>query len=133
MCPVEFRAPAFEVWTREVAEGEDLGALRDAHAPSWTVQWDRGQVYFLPVTSSGAGLGPPAGTTKTELETAGNLRLLARLTTNALIRSFPDYEPLRRKPFTFLDAGSNCWPALHRTWASIIRFSPIFVSGRSTH
>ena len=27
---------------------------------------------------------------------------MARLTTEALVRSFPDYEPLRRKPFTFL-------------------------------
>ena len=102
MCPVEFRTPAFEVWAREVAEGEDLGALRDAYAPSWTVQRDRGQVFFLPLTSSAVGLGPPAGTTKTRLETNGNLRLLARLTTDALIRAFPDYEPLRRKPFTFL-------------------------------
>jgi hypothetical protein len=41
ICPVEFRAPAFEVWARDVAEGEDLGALRDAYAPSWTVQRDR--------------------------------------------------------------------------------------------
>ena len=29
-------------------------------------------------------------------------RLLARLTTSALVRGFPDYEPLRRKPFIFL-------------------------------
>jgi hypothetical protein len=33
---------------------------------------------------------------------AGNLRLLARLTTEALVRAFPDYEPLRHRPFVFL-------------------------------
>jgi hypothetical protein len=36
-----------------------------------------------------------------ELEVPGNLRLLARLTTEALVRAFPEYEPLRHRPFVF--------------------------------
>ena len=33
---------------------------------------------------------------------------MARLINEALIRRFPDYEPLRRKPFTFLGRRRNC-------------------------
>jgi hypothetical protein len=99
ICPVTFGADAFRVQARDIAEGEDLRALRQAHAPKWSVQWEQGQVFFLPLAG---GLRAPEGTVPVELEVAGNLRLLARLTTEALVRSFPDYEPLRRRPFVFL-------------------------------
>lgn len=99
VCPVDFGVDGLEVWARDVAEAEDLGALREVHASKWSVQWERGQVYFLPLTGD---LQAPAGTTRVKLEVGGNLRLLARLTTEALVRSFPDYEPLCRKPFIFL-------------------------------
>jgi hypothetical protein len=99
ICPVTFGADAFRVQARDIAEGEDLGALRQAHASKWSVQWEQGQVFFLPLAG---GLPVPEGTVPVELEVAGNLRLLARLTTEALVRSFPDYEPLRHRPFVFL-------------------------------
>ena len=63
VCPVEFGVDALEVWARDVAEAEDLGALREAHASKWSVQWERGQVYFLPLTGD---LQAPAGTTAGE-------------------------------------------------------------------
>jgi hypothetical protein len=69
-------------WARDITEGEDLGAVRRAHAPKWSVQWEHGQLFFLPLT---AGLAAPAGTTRAELEVSSNLRLLARLTTDALV------------------------------------------------
>jgi Piwi domain len=97
--PAEFTADRFGAWVRDIAEGEDLVSLRRAHAPEWSVQWERGRVYFLPVARD---IKAPSGTARTDLQVRGNLRLLARLTTEALIRRFPDYEPLRRKPFTFL-------------------------------
>jgi hypothetical protein len=97
--PVEFTAGRFEVWARDIAEDEDLTSLRRSHASKWSVQWERGKVYFLPLIS---GLAAPPGTARSELEADGNLRLLARLTTEALIRRFPDYQPLRTKPFIFL-------------------------------
>jgi len=99
ICPVTFGADAFGAWVRDITEDEDLGAVRQAHAPKWSVLWEREQLFFLPLA---AGLAAPAGTAWTELEAGSNLRLLARLTTEALVRSFPDYEPLRRRPFTFL-------------------------------
>jgi hypothetical protein len=97
--PVEFTAARFEVWAREIAEDEDLASLRRTHASKWSVQWEQGKVFFLPLADD---LRAPSATSGDELEVRGNLRLLARLTTESLIRRFPDYEPLRRKPFTFL-------------------------------
>src|SRR6266567_2142476 len=99
ICPVTFGADAFEVWARDIGEGEDLRALRQTHASKWSVQWEQGQVFFLPLAG---GLPIPPGTVSAQLEVAGNLRLLARLTTEALVRAFPDYEPLRHRPFVFL-------------------------------
>ena len=124
--PVEFGMGEFAVWARDIAEDEDLGSLRRSHASKWSVQWERGKVFFLPL---GEDLRDPPGTTRINLEVSGNLRLLARLTTESLVRRFPDYEPLRRKPFTFLgrrqqllrDAGEalgidNAFLADFRIW-----------------
>jgi hypothetical protein len=97
--PVEFTADKFGVWEREIVGDEDLASLRRAHASKWSVQWEQGKVFFLPLAN---GLKAPPGAVRGELEVDSNLRLLARLTTESLIRRFPDYEPLRRKPFTFL-------------------------------
>jgi hypothetical protein len=36
---------AFRLWARDIAEEEDLGALRQAHAPKWSVQWEQGLVF----------------------------------------------------------------------------------------
>lgn len=124
--PVEFGMGEFAVWARDIAEDEDLGSLRRSHASKWSVQWERGKVFFLPL---GEDLRDPPGTTRINLEVSGHLRLLARLTTESLVRRFPDYEPLRRKPFTFLgrrqqllrDAGEalgidNAFLADFRIW-----------------
>jgi len=99
--PAEFGVEVFDAWAREIDGGEDLAALRQTHASDWSVQWERGTVYFLKVHDV-ALPPPPPGTAQVELKVAENLRLLARLTTDALVRRFSNYEPLRRKPFVFL-------------------------------
>lgn len=97
--PVRFGFESIDLLTRAIVEGEELGALRDSLAPDWSVQWEGGKVYFLRLADGHAGL-PDA--LPTALAVGDNLRLLARLTTDALVRRFPTYEPLRRKPFTFV-------------------------------
>ena len=97
--PMKFAVESFGAWMREIAEDEDLTSLRRAHASKWSVQWEQGKVFFLPLVND---LRAPSGTVRTDLKVCSNLRLLARLTTESLIRRFSDYEPLRRKPFTFL-------------------------------
>jgi hypothetical protein len=97
--PIEFPFTTLELLARDVAEAEELRELRDSLAPAWSVQWEGGKVYFLPLIDEGAQI---PGTSRTTLAVEDNLRLLARLTTDALVRRFPTYEPLRRKPFTFI-------------------------------
>lgn len=97
--PVEFRPAAFEVWTRPFGDTEELRALRDASAPHQSVWIEGGVVHFVPL---GVVDDVPSGTERVELKVADNLRMVARLTTEALLRRFPAYEPIRRKPFVFL-------------------------------
>ena len=97
--PVRFTFESIDLLARDIVEGEELGALRDSLAPDWSVQWEGGRVYFLRLGDGDAEL---PDTMPTALAVGDNLRLLARLTTDALVRRFPTYEPLRRKPFTFI-------------------------------
>lgn len=97
--PVSFPFDTIDLSARAVVDGEDLGALRRSLASDWSVQWEGGKVYFLPIADGAADL---TGTTLSALVVGDNLRLLARLTADALVRRFPTYEPLRRKPFTFV-------------------------------
>ena len=97
--PIEFSFEHLEVLAREIREDEELRATREAFASDWSVQWEDGHVYFLRLSD---GPGEVAGTELTRLRVKDNLHLLARLTTDALVRRFPTYEPLRRKPFTFV-------------------------------
>lgn len=97
--PVAFPFSTFDAWTRPVRDAEDLSALRDAYRDRCSVQWESGNLYLLPTTSDSPD--PPEGGV-VELAVDDNLRILARLVTEALVRRFPKYEPLRRKPYTFL-------------------------------
>jgi len=97
--PVEFAFETLELLGRDVEDGEELAALRESLAPEWSVQWEGSKVYFLRLVEGPAEV---TGAARTALPVEDNLRLLARLTTDALVRRFPTYEPLRRKPFTFL-------------------------------
>jgi hypothetical protein len=97
--PVDFATDTFTAWARPLGDDEDLRALRKAAAPRWSVQLERGTIFFLPLTD-GADAVP--GANEFELKVADSLGLFARLTTEALMRRFPTYEPLRRKPFVFL-------------------------------
>jgi hypothetical protein len=97
--PVDFATEKFTAWARPLADDEDLRALREAAAPRWSVQVERGTAFFVPLTEDADAV---AGTDESELKIADNLHLFARLTTEALMRRFPTYEPLRRKPFVFL-------------------------------
>jgi hypothetical protein len=97
--PVQFAFESFAAWSRLINEGEDLSATRASLRNDWFVYWDAGALYLLPVN---AGAKAPAGMQPVELNVNAHLRLLARLVTDSLIRRFPDYEPLRVKPFTFL-------------------------------
>lgn len=97
--PVRFAFDSIELLARNIVEGEELAGLRNSLAPDWSVQWEGGKVYFLRLADGDAEL-PDA--VPTALAVGDNLRLLARLTTDALVRRFPTYEPLRRKPFTFV-------------------------------
>ena len=97
--PVEFPFESVNLLAREIVQGEELRALRESLAADWSVQWEGAKVYFLRLAE---GADEIPGTTPTVLTLAENLRLLARLTTDALVRRFPTYEPLRRKPFIFV-------------------------------
>jgi hypothetical protein len=97
--PVHFEADTLEVWSRNVGENENLKLLRESLSSQWSVQWQRGAVYFLPLSLD---LPQPHGTSQSTLKVTEHLRLVARLTTDALVRRFSTYEPLRRKPFIFL-------------------------------
>lgn len=99
MLPIEFPFDRVELLARDIVEGEELRAVRESFAPDWSVQWEGGRVYFLRLAD---GTGAIPGATLSSLAVGDNLRLMARLTTDALVRRFPTYEPLRRKPFTFV-------------------------------
>ena len=97
--PVEFRPAAFHVWRRPFGDLEELAPLREASAPHLSVQLEGGFAHFVAVDAESLA---PAGTEPIELTVADNLRMVARLTTEALLRRFATYEPIRRKPFVFL-------------------------------
>lgn len=110
--PVRFAFDHLDLLARDIVEGEDLTELRASLSPDWSVQWEGGTLYFLPLVD---GLPDAAGTAHTRLEVNENLRLLARLTTDALVRRFPTYEPLRRKPFTFLGRKQQLMAGVTKT------------------
>jgi hypothetical protein len=97
--PVEFAFDSVDLMERDIVDGEGLRALRESLAPDWSVQWEGTKVYFLRLADQADEI---PGTAPSALAVGENLRLLARLTTDALVRRFPTYEPLRRKPFTFV-------------------------------
>lgn len=97
--PVEFPFTTFSAWRRPVVDGEDLAALREANRDRWHVQWESGHLYMLRLADDAP---KPGDAELVELEVSESLRLLARLVTDALVRRFPTYEPLRQKPFVFL-------------------------------
>lgn len=97
--PIAFPFESLSVWSRRAEEGEDLAALREANRAVWHVQWDAGSVYTLPLHEDAPR---PPGAQLVELQVHDSLRLLARLVTDSLVRRFPTYQPLRKKPFTFL-------------------------------
>ena len=87
------------MWRRPFGDLEELAPLREASAPHLSVQLEGGFAHFVAVDAESHA---PAGTEPIELTVADNLRMVARLTTEALIRRFATYEPIRRKPFVFL-------------------------------
>lgn len=97
--PVRFEFENIELLARDIIEDDDLAGLRESLAPEWSVQWEGGKVYFLRLADGGAEV---PNVERATLVVRDNLRLLARLTTDSLVRRFPTYEPLRRKPFTFV-------------------------------
>lgn len=97
--PVTFPFESFRGWKRAVRDSEDLAGLRQSLAGRWAVQWDGGELYFLPLVGE---IPEPSETEPVECKVGESLRLLARLVTDALQRRFPGYEPLRTKPFTIL-------------------------------
>jgi hypothetical protein len=97
--PVEFSFEVFRVWKRPVRDGEDLAGLREALAGVWNVQWEDGQLYLLPLTEGSHELEDAE---LVERKVGESFRFMARLVTDSLVRRFPTYEALRRKPFTFL-------------------------------
>ncbi|MGI8700209.1 MAG: hypothetical protein ACR2JU_03230 [Nocardioidaceae bacterium] len=99
LLPVEFAFDSLEVWSSPLLEDDDLAAIRESSRGISHVQWDGGQLYTLPLA---ADAPMPADAKLVELRVVESLRFLARLVTDALVRRFPTYEPIRSKPFTFL-------------------------------
>lgn len=99
LLPVGFPFDSLSVWSRPVREDEDLAAIREFNRGLCHVQWDDGQLYTLPLT---AHAPEPTYGKLIELKVDESLRFLARLVTDALVRRFPAYEPIRTRPFVFL-------------------------------
>lgn len=97
--PVDFSFESFTAWTRPVRDGEDVRGIRKANRGSLHLQWDAGRLYMLPLEEH---VAQPPDAQAVTLRVEDHLRFLARLVTDALVRRFPKYEPLRMKPFTFV-------------------------------
>lgn len=89
---------AFTAYVADMPDSRELRRLRESLGRSWFVYWYSGKVFGLPKE---ANAEPPFGLPQT-LNCKEHLRLLAAAVADFLPTLFPQYTPIRKRPFTFL-------------------------------
>ena len=87
-----------EVLVRDFPDGAEVKAERERVASHWFVHWFQGMLYYFRLKSGGVNL---SGRTVT-LHTREHPWLLRSCLEDSVAKVFHRYEPLRRRPFTFL-------------------------------
>ena len=87
-----------EVLVRDFPDGAEVKAERERVSDHWFVHWFKGMLYYLRLKGGGVNV---SGRTVT-LRTREHPWLLRSRLEDSVAEVFHKYEPLRRRPFTFL-------------------------------
>ena len=87
-----------EVLVRDFPDGAEVKAERERVSDHWFVHWFKGMLYYLRLKGGGVNV---SGRTVT-LRTREHPWLLRSCLEDSVAEVFHKYEPLRRRPFTFL-------------------------------
>lgn len=97
---IKFSSESFDAYVSELANPEDLRALRQRELGEWFFYWREGTLYGIPEIASPSR---SYGKSKTlDLTNHHHLSLLASRINDRLPAKFPQYEALRTRPFEFL-------------------------------
>ena len=95
---VHIRPEEFTAYTVELPDNSDLDQLQSEAGDAWSLWWNRGTVYGLPL---GASTELPRSA-ETKLAVSEHLGFVASVINAALPRAVPHYKAFRNRPFTFL-------------------------------
>lgn len=95
---VELSAQTFRAYVQKMPNNQELKPVREALGDEWFFHWREGWLYGIP---KGVIPQKPFGQPK-DLVCHDHLQLLTSRIGNLLPEVFSRYEPLKRKPFTFL-------------------------------
>lgn len=96
---LEFSAERIDAWEAEVEAG-DVESTRERLVDAWFSYFHEGKLYCIPRNDSATN--PPGRQISLELDDHRGMKVAAAMVTASIPTSFPMYEPIRERPFTFL-------------------------------
>jgi len=95
---IELSAQTFKAYVQDLPNNKEVKPLREALGDEWFLHWRKGKLYGIPKVATPQ---KPFGQTK-DLICNDHLQLLTSRISELLPVIFSKYDPLKRKPFTFL-------------------------------
>lgn len=97
---IELSAQTFKAYVQDLPNNQEINSLRQALGDEWFLYWRQGKLYGIPrVNKPQKPFGQPEDLNCNDHE---HLQLLTSRISDLLPDIFSSYDPLKRRPFTFL-------------------------------